>query len=185
MPLMVERPFASPFQCEALDELPGVGDVHRFPADRAAGNDGVILSISPEGRTAWIGMFAFGDFGSAGVTRILTMPDPDALCVIARGERYIASVNEVGGWEPVGALPVLDVRVSLSQHLVLFVGPTHVLAHDSRGLRWRTQRLALDGVKVKALSDTTLSCECDHAFESREVTVDLLTGFSSGGLDRL
>lgn len=179
--------FPHPFGCEVLDELPGgVGPRrHFFPGDTMGGQDGVIIRVCPECAEPWIGMFAFGKLGKAGVSHVLSMPDPDKLCVVARGAGFVVSASSPEHWEGVRVIPVVDVRAITAAGLVVFANHTEMLAYDASGVRWRTKRLSWDGLKVVAVGEQTIVGEYwdirDDAMRTFEV--DLQTGAAHGGVE--
>jgi hypothetical protein len=75
MMIELEFRFAHNFECQVLEELPGGrGSQRYFPDYNGSGQDGVILRVQPERGNAWIGVFAYGKFGSSGISRVLGMP---------------------------------------------------------------------------------------------------------------
>src|SRR5688500_7035239 len=104
MSIDVDFTFAHSFALEVLEELPGeVRSPRLFFPGRRADTDGINLRVTPHDGAAWIGTFAFGNFGSAGTSRVLTMPDPERLCIVARGAGFIVSADSPESWETVNA----------------------------------------------------------------------------------
>ena len=183
----VDFTFPHRFACEVLDELPGAPVARQiaFPGDKPGGQDGVIVHVRPESADPWIGLFAFGRIGEGGASCVLSMPDPDKLCVVARGAGYVVSASVPGIWEAVRAVPVIDVRAIPAAGLVVFANYTEMLAYDLSGVRWRTRRLAWDGFKVVAVGEQVIAGEYwdirDDAMRTFEV--DLETGAARGGVE--
>lgn len=186
MTIDVDFSFPNRFACEVLDELPrGLPLRYYFPRDQAAGQDGVIVRVRPETAEGWIGMFAFGKFREAGVTRALSMPDPEKLCVVARGAGYVVTAATPDVWETVRAIPIIDVRAIPGAGLVVFANYTELLAYGKEGAKWRTKRLAWDGLKIVAVDDQTLVGEYWDIREEamQRFEVDLATGVARGGVE--
>lgn len=186
MTVDIDFSFPHRFACEVLDELPGgPAPRHYFPRDQAAGQDGVVARVRPETGEAWIGMFVFGKFGKAGVTRVLSMPDPEKLCVVARGAGYVVTAAKPDVWETVRAIPVVDVRALARAGLVVFANYTELLAFGEQGVKWRTKRLAWDGLKIVAVGDRTIVGEYWDIREeaTQRFEVDLGTGTARGGVE--
>lgn len=178
--------FPHRFACEVLNELPGgPAPRHYFPRDQVAGQDGVILRVRPESAEEWIGTFAFGKLGKAGVTGVLSMPAPEKLCVVARGAGYVVTAANPDVWETVRAIPIIDVRSLPGAGLVVFANYTELLAFDKEGVKWRTKRLAWDGLKILAVGDQTIVGEYWDIREEamRRFEVDLATGAACGGVE--
>jgi hypothetical protein len=130
-------------------------------------------------------MFAFGKIGQASVSRVLSMPDPEKLCVVARGAGYVVTAATPLAWEAVRAIPIIDVRAIPRADLVVFANYTEMLAYGKDGVRWRTKRLAWDGLKIVAVGDRTLVGEYwDIREESvQRFEVDLASGSARGGVE--
>jgi hypothetical protein len=141
--------------------------------------------VQPEAARSWIGIFAFGKFGKTGVTRIVSMPDLERLCVVARGAGYVVTAAQPESWEPVQAIPVIDVRTIPGAGLVVFANHTEIMAYDRNGVKWRTKRLAWDGLKIVAVSDQRLFGEYEDVRQEavQRFEVDLATGEARGGVE--
>jgi hypothetical protein len=182
---VVDFTFPHLYACEVLDELPGGrAPQHDFPGDRAAGGDGVVVRVQPEAAATWIGMFAFGTAGRVGATRVVSMPDPAKLCVVARGAGYVVTSANPDVWEEVPAIPIIDVRGIPGAGLMVFANHTELLAYGKAGVKWRTKRLAWDGFDIVSITDQTLVGEYwDIREESvRRFEVDLASGAARGGV---
>jgi len=182
----IDLTFPHGFVCEVLDELNESTTARRFfPDGRAGGQDGINVRVRPEIGETWIGTFAFGNPGKVGISRVLSMPDPAKLCVVARGAGYIVSVSDPRTWETVRAIPIIDIRVVQSAELVLFANYTEILAYGKDGVTWRTQRLTWDGLKILSVGDRTLVGEYWDLREEgmQRFEVDLATGAARGGIE--
>lgn len=180
----LELVFPHRYQCSVLDELPATAPTRRFPGE-SIGQDGVLIEVTPDHGSRWSGMFAFGKFGAAGISRVLSLPDVDALCVIARGAGYRVSAVDPEKWAPVRATPILDVRAVTSAGIVVFANYTELIAHDERGEKWRTKRLAWDGFEIVAINAHKLVGEYLPMGENlaQRFEVDLVTGEARGGVE--
>jgi hypothetical protein len=130
-------------------------------------------------------MFAFGKFGKAGVSRVLSTPDPDKICVVANGAGYVVSASDPYTWEAVRVTPIMDMRVVQSARLVVFANYTEMLVYGESGVEWRTKRLAWDGFSILSVGDRTLIGEYwDIRGEvMQRFEVDLATGAARGGVE--
>jgi hypothetical protein len=187
MSIDVDFSFPHQFACEALAELPGgAGERRYFPGSQPAGQDGIVVRVRPEVEEPWIGMFAFGKFGKAGITRFLSMPDPEKLCVVAKGAGYLVTAATPDIWETVRAIPIIDVHSIPGAGLVVFASFTELLAYGDKGVKWRTKRLAWDGLKIIAVGERTLVGEYWDIREEamQRFEVDLTTGAATGGVEK-
>ena len=145
-----------------------------------------MVCVTPETGPAWVGTFAFGAFGRNVVTRIVSMPDPFRLCVVARGAGYVVSTRRPEKWEEVNAIPVIDVRSIAAAGIVVFASLTELIAYGSEGIRWRTKRLTWDSMKLTdVLTEEKIVGEYwDMQYEeTRTFEVDVTTGAHRGGIE--
>lgn len=188
MTIEAELQLAHRFECEVLEEIPG-GHAPRywFPDSRVSGQDGLAVRVVPELGAAWIGTFAFGRFGAAGVTRVLGMPDPEKLCVVARGAGYIVPVATPEIWESIRAIPIIDVRVIIPPGIVVFANNTELLAYGRCGVIWRTVRLSWDGLRINTADARAITGEYWDIREDalRQFEVDVATGAARGGVEEV
>ena len=179
--------FGRNYSCEILDEIPSAEIAQRrfFPGDLAGGQDGLLVRVTPEGGEPWLGMFAFGKLGSAGISRVLSLPDPEKLCVVSRGAGYVVAARDPRSWEMVRAVPIIDVRAVPSAGMVVFANFTEMVAYGAEGPRWRTKRLAWDGLKIVEVTDTSIIGEYWDIREeaTQKFEVDLATGAHHGSVE--
>lgn len=185
---MYDETFTSAFATKLLDELPSAsGPAHYFypGGTLAGGSDGVVAQVMPQSGAVWIGTFAFGNYGKSAVTKVLNMPDPDHLCVVARGAGYLVSVRDPRRWESLKVLPIIDVRLLAAAKLAVFVNYTELVAYGAAGFRWRTKRLAWDSLKLVEVTDEKIVGEYwdIRADEMRSFEVDVATGAHRGGVE--
>ncbi len=167
-------------------ELPTSDPLPRYyypGASREGGRDGLLLEIHPDAGAPWLGVFAFGHVSPKGVSGVFTTPNPHRLCVVARGGGYLVSADDPTSWEPVKATPVLDVRPVRAQRLLVFADYTEPMAYGEAGLRWRTGRLAWDGLTITEVTDKSIRGEFWDPPKGTTGTfsVDLETGAHTGG----
>jgi hypothetical protein len=187
MSIDIDLTFPHSFECDVLEELPGTGvsRLHYFPGVGESGRDGVIVRVRPASHDAWVGVFAFGDLGKVGVSRVLSLAAADRICVVAQGAGYIVSAASPDDWEKVRATPIIDVRSAPAAGVTTFATHTDVVAYGEMGVKWRTKRLAWDGLKIIAVGDQTLVGEYWDIREDmmRTFEVDLMTGAAKGGVE--
>jgi hypothetical protein len=183
--MKIELNFSHEYEIKVLDELPSGKKIYYYPgANTQGGKDGALIEITPLHGESWIGVFAFGEITPKGVSGVYALPNTDKLCVVSRGAGYFVSANNPTDWGKVKSIPVIDVRSVLSQGIVLFANYTELIAYDSSGVKWRTERLAFDSFEIVELTDNQLRGEYyDIRSEAKETfEVDLLTGRHVGSL---
>jgi hypothetical protein len=177
--------FAHSYEVEEVGEFPSSGKFACpqifIPAPKGRPeHNGVWLKVSPSSGRAWIGIFAFGY--SPALSRVVSTPDPDRMCVVSQGAAYFVRADEPEVWEEIPLVPVLNVRPIPEDKLLLFSDFTGLAAYGSGGLAWRSPRLCWDELKIVSVTrDTVEGTGYDPTnsttHESRFV-VDLKTGRS-------
>jgi hypothetical protein len=179
--------FPHTYVCEqAVEILPSESSSrYYYPgASRQGGRDGILVRVQPQQGPPWVGTFAFGQIAPKGASGIFTMPAPDRLCVVSRGEGYIVSTQTPETWEPVRATPIIDVRSILPKGIIIFAEFTRLVAYDHTGHRWSTKRLSWDNLTITEVTDGFVRGEFwDIRSEKTEsFIVDLATGTHQGGI---
>jgi len=180
--------FSANYQCEWLEELPqpeGVRHLYFPGATSVGGADGVLIQVEPKSYPAWIGTFAYGTLSPKGITKVFSMPDPNCLCVVARGQGYIVPAAEPTKYQDLAFHPILDVRIVPKQGLIVFANFTELLAYDASGIRWRTKRLAWDSLKITEVTDDIIRGEFwdIRSEQMSSFIVDLRTGDHQDGAE--
>jgi len=152
-------------------------------ASQIGGHDGMLVEVYPDEYAAWQGTFAFGKVIPNGLSGVFAMPNPQQICVVSRGSGYLVSVINPTSWECIDAIPVIGVYPVLAQGIVVFASFTNLVAYGLEGVKWRTERLTWDGMKITELTDRFIKGEFwDLRNESTaEFIVDLATGSHEGG----
>jgi hypothetical protein len=183
----IDLEFPHTYEIEELAELPGTGQfnvpVFYFPRPKnGREHDGLWLKIRAANGLSWVGVLAFGYRSAASISRIISSPAPDSLCVVSRGAAYIVKVNEPDDWEESPALPVTDVRCIPDHQLLILADFTRLAAYGRDGRAWVSPRLCWDGLKIlRSTSDTIEGVGYDPTNSpSREsiFAVDIRTGRS-------
>jgi hypothetical protein len=119
---------------------------------------GLLCKISPDGRNPWMANFQLASHPPRSVNGIFSTPNPEIVCVVAGGCGY---------WLDVFKQTKLDIQCSLIRqvkiiqefNLLVFVDYTNLVAYDFNGLKWRSDRLALDELIVIDQDNSELICE--------------------------
>jgi len=184
--MIIEQPFPSSFKFEVLSELRAANPRRWFypGANESGGQDGVNVQIVPSEGEKWIGTFAFGRFGAKSITGVFTTPNPDELCVVSEGQAFMVDATRPKKWESLPIIPVIAVRSSKEQQLLIFANHTELLAIGDNGIAWRTGRLSWDSLKLTGITNEAIhGVFWDIQTESEQsFSVDLVTGAHSGGV---
>lgn len=145
-----------------------------------AGTRTVAYKITPHHGRAWVGGFVKG---AGGVDGVFATPNPNALCVVVKGEGYVVNVLEPSDFESVPTKPIVSILPIPKHDLLVFVSHTDLSAFDAKGLRWVTDRLSWDGIEELEVGATHIRGKAWDSPANRSVSfsVDLLTGHVSGG----
>ena len=176
----MDTTFPHVYECEQLTEGPGVASSHHYyypGASTSGGRDGILVRIRPDDGQPWLATFAFGEMAN-GPSGIFTTPDPQRLCVVARGAGYFVSTIAPSSWESVRVIPITDVRPIRNHEIIVFADFTRLVAYGKNGMKWETKRLAWDDLKIIEITDTQIKGEhWSYASNQTEnFVVDLETG---------
>jgi hypothetical protein len=175
--------FKNNYQCHIVLELIA-NEMNRlfFPGTTDQGGlDGITIKVSPLHGDPWTGTFAFSSIAThKGATGVFSMPNPDYICVIAKGNGFLVPVYDPKKYEIIQAVPIIDGRSILDKKMLIFSTFTDIIAYSVQGLLWRTERLAWNDMKIIKVTNDFLVGEFWDLASDRNQTfiVDVLTGKS-------
>ena len=109
----MDTTFSKTYDCEELAEIRRSPQWHRTIITPAAPPwaDGTafLLTFILSTVNVGSGLSPFGRIAPNGASGIFATPDPQRICVVAKGEGLFCSASEPRCWEPVRATPVIDV----------------------------------------------------------------------------
>jgi hypothetical protein len=152
-PLDVDFTFPHSYEVQELQELPATGKLNvpllyiPEPKTRSE-HDGLWLKIRSHNGEPWVGVFAFGCSSRSAVSRVVSTPDPQGLCVVSRGAAYIVRPDEPNAWQHVRVRPVIDLRVLPEHRMLLLADYTKLIALGSGGVLWESSSLCGDDLKI-------------------------------------
>ena len=173
------------YEIEELIDLPGTGKLSipilYFPRPKARPeHDGLWLRVNTNAGKSWVGVFAFGYASPPAISRIVSSPDPERVCVVSKGAAYIMKVNDPDVWEEVEVTPVLDVRSIPEYELLLFADFTRLSAYGPSGRLWRSPQLCWDDLRILEVTQDGIfgvGYDPTNSVDSR-FAVDIRTGQS-------
>lgn len=179
----VNLTFGRNYECEVLRELsPAEYDhLELIPPGTPLGHDGLMVRVSPHRGRSWVGVFSFGP---GRFSQVLSLPDPDRLCVVSRGVGYLVRADDPSRWEEIDAVPVTGTRSVPAAGIVVFASDVDLLALDASGARWRTLRLSWDGLEIGEVTDGRIAGTYRdlETGSLRSFEVDLASGTAKGGV---
>ncbi len=182
--MLSEKVFNSTFIVSHLDELPNEQIQRFYYPDNLIGKDGIILSIIPENKEKWIGVFEFGKIDN-GLSGVYSHPNQDYICIISNGSGYIVNSKNPEEWEEIKLIPIIDVQVIEEKNIIIFAGLTELCAYNSNGLLWISSRISWDSLTINGNNGTVIKGKYyDMRVEDySEFEVDIETGNVKGGVE--
>ncbi|MCK9195225.1 MAG: hypothetical protein M0P19_15275 [Nevskia sp.] len=178
--------FECDYSIDVLSEIPSGVRAFCFPGAVEGGYvEGVTVSIIPraDSNQSWIGTFANGQLSPRAVSYVGACPDPEQLCVIAKGDGYIVNVVRPAEYVEVPIMPIMGVTISQEHELLLMHSFDRVIAWGKSGLSWKTQPISFDGVRFLGINGDILRVEVLDVPAKRTViaSIDLKSGSTEGG----
>ena len=139
-----------------------------------------VVSVNPIVGDVWSGSF---ECGPEGISGFYPTPSPDTVCCILKGQGYWVPVLTPGSYQLIPVIPIKEVISIVEMKLIIFVNYTSITAFDETGLKWSTERLSWDGLKIDRIVDERIEGRGWDSPKGEYVpfTVQLDSGTSSGG----
>jgi hypothetical protein len=143
------------YQLTEPPELPGSGTsglaIHYYPPpSRRPERNGLWVRCCPESGNDWIGVFADECGSPPAISKILSSPDPNRVCVISGGRGYIVNSSKPTEWVAVPIFPITYAS-SVPAHRFLVFGTFSRLMAWNDKVVWKTD-FAIDGLTVTCLT---------------------------------
>ncbi|HUZ23321.1 MAG TPA: toprim domain-containing protein [Streptosporangiaceae bacterium] len=177
------RPFPAAYLARELDELPSGADLVEMVPGHQEGPGGLIFEVEPQACESWVGRARPSAMNARGaVSGLVPTPNPDNLCVLVRGTAYLVDVTD-HSYRPVAvSAPVVAAVPVAVPGVLLLATPWHVIGVGPDGVVWRTERLAIDGLRLDEADESRLIGVADpESAEAREFVIDLRSGTHEGG----
>lgn len=176
------RLFPTQYEVEVVDLAPESAYV--FGRAGAHHSDDVNILVSTEGNR-WTGVARAGASSLRGtLSGVFATPDAHKFCIVARGDAYLidAAAPECAKFIDTAG-PVMAARALAHEELLLLASPWTITALGAGGFRWRTGRLAIEGIRLDEVQGGWLAGVADpRDDEPRDFAVDLTTGSHRGGV---
>ena len=143
-----------------------------------AGSRAITVEIEPRDAPTWTAAFAGPEPGVRALTALLPTPSPTSLCVVERGTVYLGDVESPGTFKWLSlSEPVVDVEALLREEVLLLQTPWSIVGIDRNGFRWKTERIAVDGLRIDGACDGWANGVADpDDVEPRDFRLNLSTG---------
>lgn len=146
-----------------------------------------VIHIQPNSdNNGWYATYAFdAHAGYSEANGLYSCPNPDYFCLLAAGDAFVINSINPEDWSEVPACPVLEICQLVEHGIFLFIDFCNIVAWGPSGMKWKTKRLAHDGIQVTDIQSDTLagtgSCLCDPSAPKYNFEVDLHSGKHIGG----
>ena len=179
--------FPHTYEVEELGELPGTGTLKvpliYFPPPKVRSeHNGEWLRVKPSLGTTWVGVFAFWHESPTASSHVVSTPEPNRMCVIAKGRGYVVDVDSPEIWEEVPTCPVVGFRSLPKLKLLLLFDFIRLAAYGSNGLAWKSPRVCWDALKITEVTSETIEGTgydpTNSVTQEMRFAVDLKTGRS-------
>lgn len=183
----IKLDFPHTYDIEIPPELPGTGEnVFYIPGDRDGGrHNGALILVHPREGRSWFGVVSGMRSDYSAVGGIYSCPDENQFCIVVDGVAYYIDSRDPSVWTEIPIYCVEHVHTLLSKELLFFVTSTEIVAQGREGVRWQTERLALDGISVTSIGEDLIkgasACFCSADAAAHEFQVDVKTGKHTGG----
>lgn len=181
IPLIVSsvmQEFKRSYNWEVRGGIPGTGYIHQFHRpDHSFHREGFVVKVFPEAGKPWIGNFQKGDVSFSGVS---TTPSLGVICIAAGGEGYLVTAANPEEYQIIHACPIMGMWPIPNHQILVFANFTELIAYGPDGIKWKTPRIAADGIWVDTVTEDTIEGMAWIPWRTSEnntrFVVDLATG---------
>lgn len=110
----------------------------------------------------WVITFISPNLGRASLTQIITLPNPRNLAIVISGALFLGCVDDPMSFGLISTRgPICAYQSYLDEGVVMLATPWSVLCLDGAGVKWKTHRLAIEGVVLDGITNGLLHVEVD------------------------
>jgi hypothetical protein len=182
--------FAQGWTVEILKTPPLIAPARQFiyPQQIAGEEDALargalMLMVRPASGGTFLATCALGFTNPTMPTGVFACPNPQEMCAVAGGYAYVIDTVHPQRCTHIALKPVVEVRTSVANGLLLFIGFHTIVAWGRSGLAWESGRLSWEGVRITSIDGNGLHGMGWNLLTDREVafSIDLITGQHQGG----
>lgn len=154
----IDLSFPKNFDVQILSELPNQNCSHLFyPGGTTnGGKDGILIEVSPELGSNWIGTFAKDLTYPNSLNKVLAWINPNKIFVISSGVGFIVNVFAPTKYEVIGIEPIIQAIPIPEKNMFVFSDYTNVTAYSEDGMLWQTDRISWNGLKIDSIHNSYL-----------------------------
>jgi hypothetical protein len=142
----------------------------------------VVIKVIPNTAEPWVGFFACESRGL--LVGLCGCPNPEHLLVVTGIDAYLLGVNQPHDMQQLPIHPITATDRPSGTDLVVVGSFTELAAVDSLGLRWVTEKLFDDDLKLATGPRGKVYVQgwlADRSINSEVLTIDSATGNVIGG----
>lgn len=118
-----------------------------------------------------------GDIPRRALNRLISTPDPDTMVAVVGGIVYLVPVSKPADLDAVQlGGRIIEHLCAVDVPLLLFASDWSITAISESGVRWQSDRLAIEGIHLEDAHGSRVWAIADPDTASRDVVLDLLTG---------
>lgn len=139
---------------------------------------GVVVAVRPASGEPWIGVFDYAYDGISFETppQVIGWPDELSVCVVRHGIGCVVRTDDPATNAEIECWPIVDSLVVPDHRLVVFCDELGAIAYGADGVRWRTDRLVNDDLRIVRAAGDELELAGTTSGRRVELAVDLATG---------
>lgn len=181
----IDLSFPHQWQAEILAVRPPILPVRHFiyPAQAEEVERGALeVMVRPQTdqhlAQPFLATCALGFRDPAVPTGIWSTPEPEKICAVSGGYAYLIDTAVPERFTMLALRPVLEIRVVLSESLLLFAGHRSILAWGSNGQAWESEKLSDEGLTLGIVDNGILHGKGWEMMSDRETAflLDLRSG---------
>jgi len=186
--------FSPIYRCQIDPEFPGAGDwgyaalefayphsKQQTASSRSPMSQPLIVRITADDGLGWVG--TFGGWDEWGMRAAYACPHPEMLLIVAGGVGYLLNIRNPSAYVAIPALPIRDVQGTRGAAILIGADFTKLFAVDDSGLRWVSERLCLDQLKIITATAEEVAATGSFGGSSSDqaITIDMNSGRKRSG----
>lgn len=132
----IDLAFPHLYELSEPPELPGSGvsglSQYYYPPPKGrTERDGLWIRCRPRAGKDWVGVFG-DEYGTPpAISKVLSTPDPDRVCVISGGRGYVVNSSKPTEWRTVPFFPITYATPLLELRFLLFANFSSIVAWNN------------------------------------------------------
>lgn len=167
-------PISNQYSWEILDQLPWDDAIIQFPRNSQSYSKDYVIRFWSKDGNKWVGNFHGID--KQYFSGVVLWPKANHLCIVSGGAAYVVKMNDPDTFEELSIGPITDALYDLNTNIVVFASFTNIYGFGEKGFLWGTPRIAIDGIKIKGISNGIIFGMSNNIDEEPPFSIDIKTG---------